>query len=81
MAGVSLGVGRDTAADPVESLAGIELLKKIGEPVSPGEVVMRLWAEEKERIDAGESRLEGSFSISDNPPAKRESLIIEEITG
>ena len=79
MAGVSLGVGRDTAADPVEALAGIELLKKTGDEVKSGEAVMRLWAEEESRMDAALQRLEGSLTLNQAPPARRESLILEEI--
>ena len=79
MAGVALGVGRDTAADPVEALAGIELLKKTGEPVAAGDVLMRLWAEDESRLDAAMVRLESAVKIGSIAPEKRESLILEEI--
>jgi len=79
MAGVALGVGRDTAADPVEALAGIELLKKTGETVMTGDVLMRVWAEDEERLEAGVERLDGSVSVGCNAPARRSSLILEEI--
>ena len=79
MAGVSLGVGRDTAADPVEALAGIELLKKTGESVTGGDVLMRVWAEDEARLEAGVERLEGSVIVGRSAPAGRGSLILEEI--
>ncbi|MCK5737465.1 MAG: thymidine phosphorylase, partial [Spirochaetaceae bacterium] len=79
MAGVALGVGRDTAADPVEALAGIELLKKTGESVITGDVLMRVWAEDEDRLDAGVIRLDGSVSVGCGAPAERGSLILEEI--
>ncbi|PIE04060.1 MAG: thymidine phosphorylase, partial [Spirochaetales bacterium] len=79
MAGVALGVGRNKASDNVEALAGIEMLKKTGSSVSGGEVLMRLWAEDKEKLSAAAKRLEGAVSIQASAPAKRESLILEEI--
>ncbi len=79
-AGVVLGVGRDTAADPVEPLAGIEFLKKTGQKVSAGECVMRLWAEEEGRLQQAEDLLDGSVVIRDAAPEARSSLILEEIT-
>jgi len=79
MAGVALGVGRDTAADPVEALAGIELLKKTGESVVTGDILMRVWAEDEAKLEAGVQRLDGSVSVGCNAPAERGSLILEEI--
>ncbi len=79
MAGVALGVGRDTAADPVEAMAGIELLKKTGESVVTGDILMRVWAEDESRLEAGVQRLDGSVSVGCCAPAERNSLILEEI--
>jgi pyrimidine-nucleoside phosphorylase len=78
-AGVALGVGRDTAADPVEPLAGIELFKKMGEEVGKGETVMKLWAEDEARLDAAVQRLESAVRIESSAARKNESLILEEI--
>ncbi|MCG8452315.1 MAG: thymidine phosphorylase [Spirochaetales bacterium] len=80
MAGVALGVGRDTASDPVEPLAGIEVLKKIGEPVTAGEPLLRLWAEDKERLEAGLARIQSSVSLSKTAPQLKDSLILEEMS-
>jgi pyrimidine-nucleoside phosphorylase len=79
MAGVDLGVGRDTAADPVEAMAGIELLKKTGEQVTAGDTLMRLWGEDEARIDTAVSRLQDSVLIDPVRPETRGSLILEEI--
>ncbi len=79
MAGVDLGVGRDTAADPVEPMAGIELLKKTGDNVKIGDVLMRLWGEDEARLEAAIVRLHGSVDIAGAAPAPRGSLILEEI--
>ena len=75
-----LGVGRETAADAVEPLAGIELLKKRGEAVQAGEPLMRLWAEDKGRLRAGEAALRGASAVGAGPSEITQSLIIEEIT-
>ena len=79
MAGVALGVGRDTAADPVEAMAGIEMIKKTGESVAAGDTLMKLWAEDEARLEAGALRLEGSVCIGSKVPPMRGSLILEEI--
>ncbi len=79
MAGVALGVGRDTAADSVEALAGVEFFRKTGEKVASGEPLMRLYAEDEARLDAAETRLEGAVAIGRTPPPERKSLILREI--
>ncbi len=80
LAGVALGIGRNTVADTVEALAGIEILKKTGEPVSVGDSVMRLWAEETGRLEAGEAWLEGAIRIELKPSTFPRHLILEEIS-
>ncbi len=80
LAGVALGIGRNTAADTVEALAGIELLKKTGEPVTAGDPVMRLWAEEAGRLEAGEACLEGAIRTELKPFTLPRRLILEEIS-
>ena len=80
MAGTVLGVGRDTAEDAVEPLAGIELLKKKGEGVERDEPLMRLWAEDEGRLEAGMAALHGAAAVKAGPPEVNTSLIIEEIT-
>lgn len=79
-ASVALGVGRDTTEDTVEALAGIELLKKTGDSIEKGQLLMRVWAQEKSRLEVGFSKLQGVLSISPKKPPKSRSLIIEEIT-
>lgn len=79
MAAVALGVGRNTATDSVEPLAGIELFKKTGKAIRSGEAVMRLWAEEEGRLDAAQACLENAIHVQANPPQERKSLILEEI--
>ena len=71
-AAVLLGVGRETAADAVEPPAGIELLKKRGESVRPGEPLMR--------PRAGEDAPRGASAVKAGPSEITKNLIIEEIT-
>ncbi len=79
-ASVALGVGRDTAADPVDPLAGIEIVKKTGESVHAGETVMRLWANEEKRLDTAEDHLGSFMQIDSKTHTLRDTLIIEEIS-
>ena len=79
VAAVALGVGRDTVEDSVEALAGIELLKKTGERIEKGQPLMRVWAQEKSRLDSGFSKLHETFDIASERPLKTQSLILEEI--
>jgi len=81
MAAVALGVGRDIAEDSVEALAGIELLKKTGEKIEKGQPLMRVWAEEEAKLDAGFLRLCEASNITSDKPAETSGLILEEITG
>jgi len=80
MAASALGVGRNIAEDNVEALAGIELLKKTGERVERGQPLMRLWAQEESKLDAGFSKLRGASIITSEKPTETSSLILEEIT-
>jgi len=75
-----LGVGRNVAEDAVEALAGIELLKKAGESVEKGQPLMRIWAQEESRLNAGFLELHKAISIAPKKPLKAHSLILEEIT-
>ncbi len=79
-ASVALGVGRDTAADSVDPLAGIEIIKKAGEIVQTGETVLRLWTNEEKRLDTAEDHLRTFMQIDSKTHILRGTLIIEEIS-
>jgi len=80
LAGVTLGVGRNTTEDPVFPLAGIEFFRKTGDPVHQGEVICRLYAEEPERLEDAFSRVEGAVSLAaGNPPSDEKERLLKEI--
>jgi pyrimidine-nucleoside phosphorylase len=79
MAGVELGVGRNQSTDPVEALAGIEILKKRGEAVAAGEGLLRLRGEDEGRMDRALDRLADAVTVGPVAPEVRESLIVEEM--
>jgi len=81
MAAVALGVGRDLAEDDVEDLAGIELLRKTGDKIERGQPLMRVWAEEKSKLDIGFSKLHETLNFAPEKPVEPQRLILEEITG
>jgi len=49
-AAVRLGAGRETVDDEVDPMAGLELLKKSGDRVQPGERLARLYTNKSERV-------------------------------
>jgi pyrimidine-nucleoside phosphorylase len=77
-AGVGLGVGRNRTEDSVSPTAGIQFLKKSGEPVSRGEPVMFVWGKDEASLEAALPGLAGAVEYSPIPPAKR-ALILKEI--
>ncbi|RAV33354.1 thymidine phosphorylase [Corynebacterium heidelbergense] len=74
-----LGAGRARKGDPVQPGAGIELRKKIGEPVRAGEKLFTLHTDTPERFERALETLEPGWSITDAPPRARESVIIDRI--
>lgn len=50
-AAVRLGAGRATKEDAIDPIAGFRLLKKAGDPVSPGEPIAEIFAGDRSRVD------------------------------
>ncbi len=66
---VDLGAGRRQKEDLVDPLAGIVLLKKVGDPVQPGEPVARLYTKRHDELRIHEGTVHNAFSLSATPPA------------
>ncbi len=66
-ASVSLGAGRRSKEDTVDPLAGIYLLKKESDPVSPGEELCEIWASTSDRIEGIIKEVESAFSYTESP--------------
>lgn len=76
-----LGAGRARKEDPVQLGAGIELHKKIGEPVKAGEKLFTLHTDTPERFDRALESLNSGWSITSEEPQTRGSVIIDRIGG
>jgi len=66
-ASVSLGAGRRSKDDEVDPLAGIYLLKKESDPISPGEELCEIHASTTERIEGIIEEVESAFSYTETP--------------
>jgi pyrimidine-nucleoside phosphorylase len=77
-AGILLGVGRNRTEDPVSPTAGLHLDRKGGERVEAGDLVMTVWARDREGLDAALPELEQAVEYGPNAPAPR-SLVFKAI--
>jgi pyrimidine-nucleoside phosphorylase len=77
-AGVSLGVGRNRREDTVSPGAGLEFHRKSGDPVRKGELIMSVWARDRESLKAALPALEEAVEYSPLPPPPRK-LVLKEI--
>ena len=69
LAAMALGAGRSRVEDAVDPAAGLELWKKVGDPVEAGEplVAMHLGERPLESPDAVAARLRGAYRIGAGP--------------
>jgi pyrimidine-nucleoside phosphorylase len=75
-----LGAGRAKPGDPVSAHAGIEMHAKLGDPVTAGQPLVTLFAEEAARLDGPEKMLLETLQIASTPPVLQ-PLIREIVTG
>jgi pyrimidine-nucleoside phosphorylase len=78
-ASVGLGVGRNKSDDPVSPTAGIEFLRKSGDAVKKGDVIMNVWGKDQASLDEALPRIADAVSYSPSAPPPR-SLILKELT-
>ncbi|MDR1429695.1 MAG: thymidine phosphorylase [Spirochaetaceae bacterium] len=74
-AGVQLGVGRNRTEDAVSPTAGVCFHKKGGDAVKAGDLVMSVWAKDREGLEAALPQLERSLSYSAVPPESRRMVL------
>ncbi|HZE51176.1 MAG TPA: thymidine phosphorylase [Jatrophihabitantaceae bacterium] len=72
-----LGAGRARKEDPVSAGAGVILLAKPGDPVTAGQPLLELHADDPARFEGALSALEGGYDIGAAPA--EQPLIIERI--
>ena len=63
---ISLGGGRRTKEDPIDPSVGLEALVRIGDPISAGQPLFRVFSHTKDREQAM-SNLTRAITISDKP--------------
>jgi pyrimidine-nucleoside phosphorylase len=75
---IVLGAGRQKTTDLIDPAVGVSGIPKIGEPVTAGEPLLIIHANEPEKLDAARQYLKDAFEISDRPVSSP-LLILEEI--
>ncbi len=73
----ALGAGRTTKEDVVDAAAGILLRKKMGDPVSAGDVLMTLYYNDDARLAEALSHARAAAEVGEKPPAR--PLILEVV--
>lgn len=79
LAGVYLGVGRDTAADPVYPDVGFIFEKKTGEAVIAGERLATVYGKDESSLEAAKGLVASAYSFASTKPACR-PLVVKEIS-
>ncbi len=79
LAGVAMGAGRTRADQKVDPAVGIEIERKPGEAVKPGDVVARLFVHDRSAGEAIAKRVEQAFVYGDAAP-RSEPLVAGRIT-
>jgi len=79
LAGTYLGVGRDTAADPVFPDVGLVFAKKTGAAVVAGELLCSVYGKSEDCLAPAKALVVSAFSFASSPPAQR-PLVIKEIS-
>lgn len=75
-----LGAGRARKDDPVQATAGIEIFAKPGAKVSRGQKLLTLHTETPERFERALAAIEPGITISDQPPAQAQDIVLDRIS-
>lgn len=70
-AAVRLGAGREKKEDAVDPVAGFRLLKLVGDPVQPGDVLAEIFAVSEDHVDRARTLLAEAWSWGAPPPTGR----------
>ena len=73
------GAGRATKEDQLDLSAGVKVLAKVGQIVQEGQVLLEIYSNERDKLDAAMSQAKKAFKLSKNkvePP-----VLIKEILG
>lgn len=66
-AAVILGAGRAKKGDPIDHAVGIEVLHKVGDRVTQGEILFRVHANHREKLEEARRHLASAVAWSDTP--------------
>ncbi len=77
MAGIGLGVGRNRTDDEVLPDVGVELVRKVGARVEPGEALCIVYGETDETTASAAESIARGFTIGDGE-APRQPVIVDE---
>ena len=80
MAGVYLGVGRNTAADSVYPDVGFEIFLKPGDAVEKGQPLARMWGHDTDSLDKAKETFLSGVEIHATAPDTPDSMILEELS-
>ena len=69
-----LGGGRETKESAIDLSVGLVLHKKTGDPVSAGEPLATIYANDREKLSAAKERFLKAYHISEEQPPKRELI-------
>lgn len=75
---LALGGGRERKGEAIDHGVGVELVRKPGEAVAKGEVVLRLYHRNERGLDVARRLLTEGLSIADVAP-KPEALILDRV--
>ena len=75
-----LGAGRARKDDPVQATAGIQIFAKPGAKVSRGQKLLTLHTETPERFERALAAIEPGITISDQPPAQAQDIVLDRIS-
>ena len=78
IAGVLIGAGRMAKEDSIDPAVGFRILKKIGDPVSKGEPLVRVYYNADDRLHEAMDMVSAAYSIQSERPEPR-PLVIETI--
>ncbi len=64
-ASIEIGAGRKSKEDEIDPNAGFRLLKKVGDPVRPGDVLVNFYASDDRPVNRAEGLIEAAYSFGD----------------
>jgi pyrimidine-nucleoside phosphorylase len=77
VAAMMLGAGRRKAEDVIDPAVGIEVLRKVGEPVRAGEVLALLLVNDEANLPAAEALARTAYQIGDGPAPEVQPIVRE----